>query len=317
MNKYISMDDFYLQQLMDKEDFDQELPDITDKDYIFRYYEGMSEVIVDFISHSAKVRAVEFMDYILNDYGKIRGDEGRARGHVSRAIVKSNMADYDKATLLELIQHQINRYINSVIWIDSREYAVEQKERIDSFPSYQKKHIAWACVDISRYLPIGSRYKLSSLENESGEPHTVNKDELIMIGLKGEVYCINREKFERSYELTDEELNIFEREFEFIPEIQVECLANQTETAEQVLDEISDDGYLTVDSLAKICFPRADSRIKAVKLNKRCKIFNEIAGEDYFLGNAGDYMAVRPEDYSDIYIIRGRVFEETYESVSM
>ena len=42
------------------------------------------------------------------------------------------------------------------------------------------------------------------------------------------------------------------------------------------------------------------------------KVFGKGRG-DYFIGKAGDYLAIRLDDLQDMYIIRREVFERTYE----
>ena len=45
------------------------------------------------------------------------------------------------------------------------------------------------------------------------------------------------------------------------------------------------------------------------------EIFFLGARENYFLGRKGDYLAVRPDDTKDAYIIKGSIFADTYEPI--
>lgn len=51
------------------------------------------------------------------------------------------------------------------------------------------------------------------------------------------------------------------------------------------------------------------------KLDHRVKIFTEWDKDKYMLGREGDFLAVRKDDYHDIYIIEQSIFYKTYEPV--
>ena len=120
-----------------------------------------------------------------------------------------------------------------------------------------------------------------------------------MIGSRGEIYDINRSKFERTYEATTEALDIFEQMLDFLPEVQLEA----------------DGSYVMLDEYAKICYPKTDAKIYARQIERRTKIFPAEEGQEYYLGRAGDYMAVRTDDFDDLYIIQADIFKNTYEEI--
>ena len=49
---------------------------------------------------------------------------------------------------------------------------------------------------------------------------------------------------------------------------------------------------------------------------KRMKIFTQWYDETYMEGKVGDYLAVRTDDYHDIYIIEKDIFSDTYEEMN-
>lgn len=67
---------------------------------------------------------------------------------------------------------------------------------------------------------------------------------------------------------------------------------------------------------AKSCISTGDVTIYAKQISGRIKVFTAWDKEKYMLGRPGDYMAVRMDDYHDIYVIAQDVFEQTYEPVS-
>ena len=64
----------------------------------------------------------------------------------------------------------------------------------------------------------------------------------------------------------------------------------------------------------KHIFPRQKG-IYAKCLERRTKVFNPYNEGEYFVGRKGDYLAIRQDDLSDIYIIKNGIFQETYEEM--
>ena len=68
-------------------------------------------------------------------------------------------------------------------------------------------------------------------------------------------------------------------------------------------------------SRAKGCIPKEGVPILVKQLTKALKLYTMWDGENYMYGKPGDYVAVRRDDPTDVYVIMGRVFEKTYEHV--
>ena len=118
-----------------------------------------------------------------------------------------------------------------------------------------------------------------------------------MIGCRGEIYIINREKFVKTYEASEEAFDIYDKLPEYMPEVRLR----------------DSDTYISLDEKAKLCYPKSGSVIYAKPLEYRTKVFsNENQGE-YFVGKPGDYLALRADDLEVIYIIQTEIFEETLE----
>ena len=121
-----------------------------------------------------------------------------------------------------------------------------------------------------------------------------------MIGCRGEIYDIEKEKFENTYDVTDGKLDIFEQMLDFLPEVERE----------------SDGVYISLDEMAHLCYPKQGIEIYAKEIEKRTKVFPVMREQEYFLGRPGDYMAIRADDLCDIYIIQGEIFKQTYETAA-
>lgn len=250
-----------------------------------------------FYSDTKKVRALEFLDYLISEFGLVRGNAGLAGGRISSAILKVKMAALDITETTEYFLKMAASYFDDCDWIDAAEYGKQNADDIPNRTRYVKKRIPWAYVRSVDIVSEGEQFAIKSLENESGITLTANEDTYIMVGCRGESYDMKRERFERSYEATDEPLDIFERMLDFLPEAEI----------------VATGDFIGLDEMAHLCYPKKGAGIYAIKINKRTKVFPVNGDDEYYLGRPGDYLAVRPEDFSDVYIIQGEIFEQTYE----
>lgn len=253
-----------------------------------------------FYSDTKKVRALEFLDYLIPEFGLVRGNAEVAGGRNSSAILKVKMAALDITETIEYFLKMTASYFDDCDWIEAAEYGKIHAEDIPNRTHYVKKKVPWAYVRSVDIVPEGDQFSIKSLENESGIVLTANEDTYIMIGCRGESYDMKREKFERSYDATDEPLDIFEQMLDFLPEAEI------VETGD----------FICLDEMAHLCYPKQGAGIYAIKIDKRTKVFPVNGDDEYYLGRPGDYLAVRPEDYSDVYIIKSDIFEQTYEAAA-
>lgn len=250
-----------------------------------------------FCSDTRRVRAIEFMDYMIAEFGLVKGNAAMADGRISSAILKVQMSGMDMKDTMEYYLERAASYYTESHIIEAAEFGRKEQEYIRSLPQYVKKKIPWAYVRSTDIVPEGQVFRIRSLENESGIVLMAHEDVYIMIGCRGEAYDITRNKFERTYEPTEEMLDIFEQMLDFIPEVEL----------------LADGSYVSLDELAHLCYPKQGNAIYAVPLQDRTKVFPCDGEEEYYLGRPGDYMAVRSEDLTDIYIIQQDIFRQTYE----
>ena len=250
-----------------------------------------------FFSDTKRVRAIEFMDYMISEFGLVKGNASVASGQISSAVWKVQMSGMDMEDTMEYCLERAVAYHTEIRMIEAKEFGVGQQEYIRSLPKYVKKKIPWAYVKSIDIASEGQQFEIRSLENESGIVLTAHPDVYIMIGCRGEAYDITREKFEHTYESTEDVLDVFEQMLDFIPEAKL----------------LAKEEYVSLDERAHLCYPRQGNAIYAVPLTERTKVFPGNGTQEYYLGRPGDYMAVREEDLTDIYIIQQDIFRQTYE----
>ncbi|MBQ9984366.1 MAG: hypothetical protein IJP29_07230 [Lachnospiraceae bacterium] len=275
----------------------QELLSLFSCHFLLLTWKAQDEERLLFLSDTRRVRALEFLDYMIAEFGLVRGNAGCASGQISSAILSVQISDMDLADTMEYFLRMAMSYYEDCDWIEANCYGVENEAEIKQMKRYVKQRIAWAYVKSTDVVPVGEQVRIKSLENESGMLLTASEDTYIMVGCRGEVYDISRAKFERTYEATDEELDVFEQMLDFLPAI----------------EKVSDGEYISLDDVACLCYPKRGIGIYGVELKRRTKVFPANANQEYFLGRPGDYLAVRLDDCTDIYVIQREIFLQTYE----
>lgn len=265
--------------------------------FILTIYESADEMHLNFFSKNREIRALEFLDFILPEYSLIKGDAGIANARISLSILRIQMSVMDLQQITDYILHRCNAYFSDCCCIHAVDYVQTHREVLEQMELFQKIKIPWAYVRSTDAVPAGQKFLVKSLENESGITITAAENVYIMIGCRGEVYDIQAEKFYKTYEASEETLNILDQMLDFIPTIET----------------LPEEEYINIDEIAHLCYPKNQFGIYARQLTERTKIFPLNYNQDYFIGRPGDYLAIREDDMQDIYIIQKDIFGQTYE----
>ncbi|MCR4739856.1 MAG: hypothetical protein K5886_06300 [Lachnospiraceae bacterium] len=163
------------------------------------------------------------------------------------------------------------------------------------FAKYKKKNVPSGFVDPLSFLDKNTRIKVRTLEGDTSL--LTDGTFYLMVGIMGEVYPMDIGKFEKSYQRTD---TLFTGKMEYVPRI-------YTEPENTVYD---------LTKRIYSCYPKNTSHILAKELESDVKLFTRWYEEKYMKGQRGDFLACRPDDPSDFYIIRRDIFNMTYSPVS-
>lgn len=250
------------------------------------YNEMISGYKLSVRSCTIEVKANELADYITSDIGSGGGHIEKAGGYIDKSMFKQKYGE----------NKDIDEYLNEIIadYYKNSEiiYAKDYHQDTSDMKTYSKKKIPLGYVDLSNIMENGTNITVRTLEGDVDMK--VDGSFYIMIGLKGEVYPISKEKFEKSYDRVDGPY-VFEGEYE---------------------PTIHDKYHGVVINLiehAKVCINSGKNKIYAKELDKMVKIFTLWDSEKYYLGKPGDFIACRLDDDSDVYIIEHDIFYKTYE----
>lgn len=241
---------------------------------------------LSFRSCTKEVRASEFAEYLTSGVGSGGGHINKAGGFISKAALER---DYPNTDFIDFLTSRINYYFGNSIIIDSRTYTPDTA----GMKSYVKKQLRLGYVDPAEFLPVGTSVLIRTLEGDASM--IIDNTFYIMIGLKGEVYPVNKSKFNKSYTVSDEPYNL---ETEYTPSLH--CHSNGL--------------VYKLDIYAHTCYSNGGARILARKCDRITKIFTPWYDESYMLGNPGDYFACRADDPGDIYIIADDIFQQSYDA---
>lgn len=236
-------------------------------------------------SCSPYVTANDMAAYLVTDIGNGGGHLNKAGGFISRSKYKAKYGDLGIDTYI---------FSKSEEYYDSCDvvYASEGIEDTADFALYKKLPSVCGYVKTLDFLEPGTECKIRTYEGDVAV--RASADIYVMIGLLGEVYPIERDKFEQKYQALAE---AYYKEYEYAP---------------SVVDVASAKKYDLLP-YAKQCIRKADSCICAKRLVTPTKVFSKWNYENYMYGKVGDYICFSPEDKTDVYIVKKEIFEETYK----
>ena len=241
-----------------------------------------------------EVQANELAAFLAEGVGSGGGHREKAGGFISMTLYEDS---YPTLHSEAFFSQRLNEYFDYCQIIYAKEYEID----ISDMQSYVKKPVPLGYVEAVDVLPVGTPITIRTLEGDVDM--TVDPDLIIMIGIKGEVYPNRREKFDKSYTVTDETYSIDKMHIQ--GGAMYEPTIHNRATGE----------VMKVADHAKVCIASGGTHIHAKELTGRVKVFTAWDEEKYMLGKEGDYLAVRCDDRHDIYIVERDIFFKTYDKL--
>lgn len=251
------------------------------------YFEGNEGIKFSVRSCTKEVKANEFALYVAKGIGSGGGNIDKAGGFI---IKKAFIKQYPSVNV-ETYFHNITReYFENFDVLYANEYKVD----LNQMNVYRKNKEIVGYTSSLDIFKEGTPIRIRTLEGDLD--FVASKDTYIMVGVEGEAYPIQKEKFKRSYKPADQTFNI---SFQYTP------IVKNTITGKEVL----------LTDCIKTCESTNSAFIYARPLEKNVKIFTLEDREQYISGMVGDYLAVRQDDPQDIYVIRKDIFLKSYSAI--
>ncbi len=270
----------------------------TDVNVCLAYYISPTEVKFSVRSCTKEVHANELAAHLANGLGGGGGHLTKAGGalrpekidpKLSAATISKNgkIDEAFKETVANIFNTRLEEYFAKYTII----YAQQTTMDTSDMKLYQKVPQKVGCVKLSDVFPVDTIIEVRTLEGDINTK--VTDEKYLMIGITGEVYPIAKEKLERSYQPTNEPYN---QKFEYEPSLKNVITGEKKYVLEYAQSIIS----------------TGKSRIYAKPINNYIKLFTVWDEEKYYLGEPGDYIAVRDDDPNDLYIINSDYFDKLY-----
>lgn len=231
-----------------------------------------------------EAKACDIVQAVTEGIGSGGGHLVKAGGFINRDKLSCTVEEISAYFIAAL-----EKYFGDTEIIYAKDYTVN----LGDMQLCRKLPLSLGYVKITDLIPTGSDINIRTLEGDFDL--MVEEDMYVVIGIRGEIYPIRKEKFEQSYRY-DNAPYVFRGEY--------------APTIKDTLNGIS----LPLLPHAKSCISTGGSEIYAKPLQHSAKVFTLWDEEKYMMGKLGDYLAVRKDDLQDIYIIRKDIFSETYSN---
>lgn len=235
-----------------------------------------------------ETKASELAAYLTEGLGGGGGHLIKAGGLLKKDLIVQSGVPYTRAGVDALLDERMKRYYKESEII----YAGQHKEDISALTQYVKKDLNIGYVEAVDLAAPGTVITIRTLEGDVDV--TIMPDLMIMLGIDGEIYPINRKKFDANNVVTGEEYSF---PGEYPP----------------VVVDIATGDRIELLPHAHSCRSMGGAGIYARQLDHRVKVFTAWDPEKYYLGTPGDFLVVRADDTSDVYIVEKSVFERSYE----
>lgn len=225
-----------------------------------------------------------------NDLGSGGGHAEKAGGFISQ---QQFINKYPNQSIQEYFKEQLENYLNYYLLIDTQEPTTLNQLIELPQQTFEKLAIQIGYVPCSEITNTNSKLNIRMLEGDiviKATPQTY-----LMIGINGEIYPIEQQKFYNSYTVMDEPL---QQTFLYPP------VVLNTETGERV----------SLLKLAKTCLSKS-SLVKACQLKQPIKLFTQWDSDNYLTGEIGDWLINRSDDTYDFYLITQQLFNKLYQAV--
>ena len=239
-----------------------------------------------------EVNASELAGFLSEKVGNGGGHFEKAGGFINRKLYHDIYPGIHSEAYFNT---RLVDYFGSYDVIYADKYQVDMCD----MKKYSKNKLPIGFVRMTDIWPEGTPITVRTLECDMDL--IIEKDLIMMIGIKGEVYPTREDKFNNK----NRDLGT--------KYIYDECVIENTYVP-MVKNRI-DGKVFPIADYASTCVPTGNVCVYAKELDRTVKVFTQWDKQKYMLGKPGDYIAVREDDLSDVYIIERKIFFKSYSPV--
>jgi hypothetical protein len=257
-------------------------------DIAVAYSAGIEGVKFSVRTAAREVKASDLAVWLARGVGSGGGHKEKAGGYIAR---KKFLERFGDLSFSAYFTEAVRDYIRDCEVIDCGAVSELNEAMINtaSMKTYRKLPVRLGFVPCHTLFEGKTGLQIRMLEGDMDI--TADESTVLMIGVKGEVYPIELEKFIESYTPTGER---FEPDLSYNPTV----LNKNTGVRLSLLE------------FANVCVGTDESKVSASLLEKRVKVFTRWDAENYLSGDPDDWLVARSPD--DAYVIKGDVFGSLY-----
>ena len=236
---------------------------------------------------SRETKASELAAWMAEGLGSGGGHREKAGGYIASSKYQERFGD---KPIHDYCEESIRQYCRAFRVLDCANPA-SLRDWPDQtvMKTYRKLPVRLGFVPCSTLFESRCELQLRMLEGDMDVQADV--DTILMIGIMGEVYLMERGTFERNYRILEEP---------YVPDLLYFPTILNKSTGKRV----------SLLEHANACLSIGTDTVKALCLDERVKVFTRWDEDDYFSGKPGDWLVARA--MSDLYIVTATVFAQIY-----
>jgi phosphoglycolate phosphatase len=234
-----------------------------------------------------ETKASELAAWLAEGIGSGGGHREKAGGYIAGSKYQERYGDKPMSVHCE---ESIREYCRAFRIVDcANPSGPHGWTNMQGMKTYRKLPVRVGFVPCSELFDGRCELQLRMLEGDMDVK--ADENSILMIGVMGEVYLMERGTFTRNYRIEDEP---------YAPELPYAPTALNKNTGKRI----------SLLEHARACTGLSTDAVKAVRLNERVKVFTRWDKENYFSGTLGDWLVGRSPE--DLYIVTAEVFEKIY-----